>query len=196
MIQNQKGNTAIIVTIIVAVVIVIGTGLGVYQWQKAAVAKKETESSARIEELQDKIIALQEKSEDSSMSSVTGKDIKKEDFTKIIETGSKIGSFLDALYGDLTDDGENEALIQFVNEGTGKYLDTYVYGYRGGELKQLFKKENLYKGSAKITDSGDSKVLSITYVDLESDVNTAKPNSDLVSTSDNYKWDGDSFEIQ
>lgn len=52
----------------------------------------------------------------------------------------------DVVYGDLDGDGYDDALVLVRLEGSGAYLDYYVYTYRGESLVQLFAKTGVERG--------------------------------------------------
>ncbi len=113
-------------------------------------------------------------------------DIKAIDFTKLISKDASLGKWGTTLYGDVNNDGSQEAIPSFRIDGTGGMLSFYIYGYVDGKITQLYKNESIYKGNISLSNIGGKTYLKADWVNLTSTINAGKPNSDVVQDMHQY----------
>jgi hypothetical protein len=105
----------------------------------------------------------------------------------LIPTQNGVTQVENVICGNLIGSPTLQALVTVRYQGTGQDLDVYVYSnLTSPNPTQLFKLQNLYKGSAKI--SGYNTVLT-SEVDQHSSINSGKSNAGL--TPDlfrEFKW--------
>lgn len=75
-----------------------------------------------------------------------GGDIHAVDWEGVLAPGTSGGMIEDVMYQDLTGDGVDEAVVTVRYEGSGAYLDYYIYTFQGGDLVNLFADYNISHG--------------------------------------------------
>jgi hypothetical protein len=73
-------------------------------------------------------------------------DIHNVDWNSELYPGSSGGAIEDVMYQDLTGDGVDEAVVTVRYEGSGAYLDYYIFTYDGGDLVNLFADYDISHG--------------------------------------------------
>lgn len=116
-------------------------------------------------------------------------DIKNLDLKSLAGEDMGLGKFLDTVYADVNNDGKNEAVLTFQQDGTGGYKDYFIYGLSGSSAKLLYSTRGVAHG--QMTLLKNNLGLHIVYVDATDPINSGKPNSDMVaSRSLSVTWNG------
>ncbi|HBG81272.1 TPA: hypothetical protein DDW69_00340 [candidate division CPR2 bacterium] len=125
-------------------------------------------------------------------------DIKALDISTVVNKQQSMGEWQKPIYADVNGDGKQEGVYWFVNLGTGKIVDLYIYGYSNGQPKNLYKNEgHLYKGKVTIESVSGKDYVKIDWANLTSVVNSGKSNSDFTVDMHQYLvWHTNSFYEQ
>lgn len=77
-------------------------------------------------------------------------DIRAVDWRAQIGTQPLLRDVENVIYADLTGDGREDALVLVRLEGSGAYLDYYVFTLEGGEVVMLFEKLQVSHGQVEL----------------------------------------------
>ncbi|MCL4386911.1 MAG: hypothetical protein M1355_00695 [Patescibacteria group bacterium] len=127
---NQKGSTALVVTIIVSVVLIAGTGLGIYYWQRSVNNKLETENKKQIEGLQKQIEELQKGQSNAgitSNSSTTVANDETANWKTYTDTKNGFSFKYPASGYTLTEGAYTRGILFTFNLNEDKYRNSYEY---------------------------------------------------------------------
>lgn len=77
-------------------------------------------------------------------------DIRGVDFKTVVKAQPLVRDLENVIYSDFTNDGSEDALVLVRLEGSGAYLDYYVYTIKDGEVVNLFEKLEVSHGKVAL----------------------------------------------
>ncbi len=200
--KNKINWQRLLITMAIVVVTTAAVGASVYypMERQAKIDKDAAENVTQA--LQKQIEELEKSVEKEAIDAdpeVAAPKLIKEFDLKTLSSSNIIGrNYQKTLYGDLTGDGSDEAVVIFTYDGTGAYRDFYIYGVLNDQPKLLYAKEGIGKATVEIkTDSTNAlPIVTAIWVDPNDPENINKPNSDMSptrNTSRQYVWNGSAF---
>lgn len=110
-------------------------------------------------------------------------NIREVDWKAVVGTQPFVRDVEEVIYSDLTGDGQEDALVLVRLEGSGAYLDYYVYTLTGGDAVMLFEKTGISRSQVRLGP------LPLSFVETTAVYAPGDPNccpSNLMHTT--YQW--------